>query len=1231
MKTAPALFRSTLLTVLASSRNNVQAVQQKFMVKAARCAGLLLAALAPLAALQAQSTYTTPYTFTTLAGTALTNGRTDGTGPAAHFNFPFSVAVDGGGNVYVADSYNNSIRLISSAGVVTTIAGDTAGTSGFADGLGNAARFNQPDGIAVDGGGTIYVADRGNNTIRMIQFNGTNWNVSTLAGTHGTTGHADGQGAAASFNQPYGLAVDGGGIYVADSGNSIIRQIGFGGYVTTLAGTAGVGGSTDATGPAAKFITPFGVATDGNGHVYVADTGNNTVRMISSGGVVTTLAGLAGSAAVTDGTGSAARFNAPYGIAADSNGNVFVADQNGQTIRVITSGGVVSTLAGSAGLIGHADGTGQLATFNYPDGLAVDPNGSGNLYVADNANSTIRAGTPPASVSQVLVFKGTEFVQITAGSPVVDPKAPGPNYGGPYSFRVNVQGIGLGGITAPVITLAAGSTYPTDNSVRHNGGVLAFSTGDQSWNYGVDAGNFGTTNLGYRDTAFAVGTYHMVIADFGASFDLNFPTPGTYPVNTPSVTLTGGSWVAGKYVIDVTHDLTVTTNSFTNFNQNADGAMELQMNNGPDVFAFYSDNHAAPNSQTFTIPGGTLSAGQDYRCRASFYALMDKPTVGALPGSLNASVYSDETQFVVSTITAPTPGAKATFYRVGHLNDLSNTGQNYSEVRDATKTGGVIYAVGNSIQYEGSTVSDTGFLWTSTNGMTAIPNIVDTTTVNPQFVTASAITPDAAFISGRVRDDAGGNDRHATRTTVSGMTNLQLGTLPGFLQHSAAIAMSSDGSVMYGFARYVTPGKTKAVRFTASGPSITAIPFLNGGDDTSGPASSHGTSFDGTVMVGTSSNSVTSGGNPDHVGNQAFRYVYPAGTVTAIPFLSGGTWNNALTVSPDGNLTLVAGNSTAHPNGEVYLHNASGATTTSLGAPSGYSFPTNVAGMTSDGSVIAVTFNAPSSANFIHNASGWHDMTLVLASAGVTLNGWAAGSNTAIWGLSADGTLMWGSGTHNGAPEGFVIEFNPGFLAGYGATAANDFNGDGKSDILWENTVSGDHYLWFMNGSAITGAVDLGVVSTDWRIGGAGDFDGDGKADILWQNTVSGDRYIWFMNGSAITSAVDLGVISTDWRIGGLGDLNGDGKADMLWENTSTGDRYIWFMNGSTITSAVDLGITSTDWRISGTGDFNGDGKADILWENTVTGDRYIWFMNGSTITSAVDLGIISTNWRSAN
>ena len=196
---------------------------------------------------------------------------------------------------------------------------------------------------------------------------------------------------------------------------------------------------------------------------------------------------------------------------------------------------------------------------------------------------------------------------------------------------------------------------------------------------------------------------------------------------------------------------------------------------------------------------------------------------------------------------------------------------------------------------------------------------------------------------------------------------------------------------------------------------------------------------------------------------------------------------------------------------------------------------------------------------------------------------------------------------------------------------AGDFNGDGKSDIVWENTVSGDRYLWFMNGAAITSAVDLGVISTDWRISGAGDFNGDGKADMLWENTVTGDRYIWFMNGSTITSAVDLGVISTTWRIGGLGDLDGDGKADLLWENTVTGDRYIWFMNGSTITSAADLGIISTDWRMDGTGDFDGDGKADILWENTVTGDRYIWFMNGSTITSAVDLGIIPTDWRSGN
>ena len=331
---------------------------------------------------------------TTLAGTALANGSTDGTGSAARFDNPQGVAVDGTGNVYVADTFTCTIRKITPAGVVTTFAG-TADHPGSADGTGGAAQFLVPRGVAVDGTGNVYVADTNNNTIRKITTAAV---VTTLAGNATTTGSADGAGSAARFSAPGGVAADGlGNVYVADSGNSTIRKITATGVVTTLAGTAGSVGSVDGTGSAARFKSPRGVAADGGGNVYVADTLNHIIRKITAAGVVTTLAGTAGSTGATDGTGSAARFYSPYGIALDNAGNVYVADRNNYAIRKITPAGVVTTLAGGSGGIGTADGTGAAAQFNFPGSLAVD--GMGNVFVADTNSSDIRRITPAGVVT----------------------------------------------------------------------------------------------------------------------------------------------------------------------------------------------------------------------------------------------------------------------------------------------------------------------------------------------------------------------------------------------------------------------------------------------------------------------------------------------------------------------------------------------------------------------------------------------------------------------------------------------------------------------------------------------------------------------------------------------------------------------------------------------------------------------------------------------------------------
>jgi sugar lactone lactonase YvrE len=368
----------------------------------------LLAAGSPEAVL-GQANYATPYTFTTVAGNA-GYGSADGMNRAAGFAAPIGAAMDIHGNLYVADFENNTIRKVTPVGtnwVVTTLAG-LAGHPGSADGTNSSARFSNPAGVAVDTNGNIYVADWGNNTIREVSMVGTNWVVTTLAGLAGHPGYRNGPGSVAWFNQPNGVAVDSAGnLYVADSENDVIRKmnmVGSGWEVGILAGRVAVAGSSDGTGTSAEFNFPYSVAVDSSNNVYVADFNNDTIRKVTPAGAVTTLAGAAGIAGSTSGMGSSARFNLPAGVAVDSAGNVYVGDDLNDTIRMITPAGVVTTLVGLPGQAGTADGTNSAARFNEPAGVAVDS--AGDVYAVDQYNSTIRKLTPDGTNWVVTTLAG---------------------------------------------------------------------------------------------------------------------------------------------------------------------------------------------------------------------------------------------------------------------------------------------------------------------------------------------------------------------------------------------------------------------------------------------------------------------------------------------------------------------------------------------------------------------------------------------------------------------------------------------------------------------------------------------------------------------------------------------------------------------------------------------------------------------------------------------------------
>ncbi|EGF31712.1 hypothetical protein IMCC9480_3485 [Oxalobacteraceae bacterium IMCC9480] len=377
----------------------------------------------------------------TLAGAMSTPGAADGTGTAARFNYPQSIAIDRAGTLYVADTNNQTIRKITPQGVVTTIAG-RVGVDGSTDGRGNAARFSYPQGIAVDVAGTVLVSDTYNHTVRTISPGGV---VGTLAGSAGNFGVLDGVRSAARFSNPQGLVTDAArNIYVADAGNGVLRKVTPAGIVTTLAGSLANYGLKDGTGAAAGFEGLSNLAIDGAGILYGADQYARRIRRITPQGVVTTLPvnalsvshpqvamplGIAvdptGTLSVTgqygvhvitggttlktlagkelergmvDGNGAKARFGSLQGVTSDASGNWYVVDTPHHMIRKITPAGVVSQLAGN-GKPGGVDGTGSGASFNYPRGIVADA--LGNLFVADTFNSRIRKITPAGVVTTI--------------------------------------------------------------------------------------------------------------------------------------------------------------------------------------------------------------------------------------------------------------------------------------------------------------------------------------------------------------------------------------------------------------------------------------------------------------------------------------------------------------------------------------------------------------------------------------------------------------------------------------------------------------------------------------------------------------------------------------------------------------------------------------------------------------------------------------------------------------
>jgi PIN domain nuclease of toxin-antitoxin system len=337
----------------------------------------------------------------TVAGNEIRGFSGDG-GPAtsARLSYPYSVAVDTAGNLFIADTYNHCVRKVTPGGVISTVAGN--GTYGFSGdgGPATAAQLRIPQGVAVDTAGNLFIADTGNNRVRKVTPGGV---ISTVAGngTHGFSGDG-GPATSAQLNYPSGVAVDTArNLFIADRNNNRIRKVAPGGVISTVAGNGTYGFSGDG-GPAmaAQLRIPQGVAVDTTRNLFIADYGNNRVRKVTSNGVISTVAGNGIRGFSGDvGPAASARLNGPSGVAVDTARNVFIADTGNNRVRKVTSSWVISTVAGN-GIRGFSGdgGPATSARLSYPYGVAVDT--AGNVFIAD-FNQRIRKVTlgplPPLS------------------------------------------------------------------------------------------------------------------------------------------------------------------------------------------------------------------------------------------------------------------------------------------------------------------------------------------------------------------------------------------------------------------------------------------------------------------------------------------------------------------------------------------------------------------------------------------------------------------------------------------------------------------------------------------------------------------------------------------------------------------------------------------------------------------------------------------------------------------
>jgi sugar lactone lactonase YvrE len=1124
----------------------------------------------------------------TLAGLADARGTTDGNGAAARLWNPLGVAVDSHGNVFVVENEWKTIRKVTPAGEVTTFAGTSDPTGSHVDGLGPAARFTYPGAMAIDGSDTLYVAD--GSRIRKITPDG---NVTTLAG-NATHAVLNGTGTDAEFFAISGLSWDPttNSLVLNESQNSVVRRVTLpGAVVTTIAGQNNVNGHANGNGTSALFQGLSGIAAGPSGYLWISES-NGAIRTISPAGDVADLAGGYFSMGAADGTGSAARFLYPSGMAVNPvTGAVYVCDNGNRVIRAL-SGSTVTTFAGTLPGSGLVDGTGSVARFSSPSGLALDSVHS-LLYVADRLNNAIRRVTLPAG--DTTTFAGSGIGGFANGN-------------GTAAVFYQPQGVALDPSDGSLFVADTGN-----NCIRRiamNGDVTTYAGNPNDAPGSVNGDRLGAARFyGPQALAFDPPRHRILVADaFNHKLRLiDIPSGVVTDVvrSTDFQPVDFGGLTVDNVAVDASGNIYVGCgNKITKITPG--GVVSGLAGPGDNWSPGVGGNYDGTGTQArFVYPGpSTIAIDGDGN---GFVADMWASTIRSIT---SAGVVQTVGGLLSRPGSADGTGPAAMF---GYPRAVARYGDrvivadeiglriSVAQLPDAI-TAPATAPLGVPIQLGTSPQTATSWQWSVIRrpaGSSA--TFSSATAATPTF------TPDVP-------------DLYTFRVVATGPSGTSITTTSVSVTHTVHhFRVTPAGGVTAGNAASVTVQAVDAtdvpmsftgtIHFTSNDPNATLpadYTFLQGdnGGHTFAPVFRRaGLDSIAAAEVG---GTLTGSGQLDVAAGAP-----SALTIAAASPVRAGTATTLTVTARD-----AFGNAAAAYTGTVRFASSDASAT----LPESYAFTGADAGTKTFQATLRRAGNRSVTVADAANAMN-ASTNVIVTSPLITGDFDRNGSSDLYWRNYSNGSnAIW---LMNGTSVSTVVDLPALPDSNYRLAAVADFDVDGQPDILWRNGTTGANALWLLNGSSIKAIANLpSLPNPDYRIAGAADFDGDGDPDVIWRNVVTGANAVWIMNGTSYSSIVNLPALpNPDYHLESAADFDGDGKPDIVWRNWTTGANALWLMNGTALSTVFNLpALPNTQYRIGALGDYDGDGKADLVWRNPNSGSNAVWKMNGTAFDSIVNL-----------